>query len=161
VRLQEKDSPGDGRQVVEERARPVEVIQEAAAEHGVERPVVADVARVVADEPQIRELKRSSDVIALFNVRLPALDADDVVAGAGELDRIAALEAAEISDPRSSFMLNRDERVQGSQSRRADPPLPQQRLTRHGPGPIRELDVVCRELHRAVIFPGPPLFARQ
>lgn len=76
--------------------RILQVVEEAAAEDGIEEPVVGDVEGVVVDEPEIRQVGLRFDVVAGRHVQLANLDPEDLKSHAREPDRVPAFQAADI-----------------------------------------------------------------
>lgn len=70
--------------------RILQVVEEAAAEDGIEEPVVGDVEGVVVDEPEIRQVGLRFDVVAGRHVQLANLDPEDLKSHAREPDRVPA-----------------------------------------------------------------------
>ena len=110
------------------------MVEQAGAEHGVEGSVLADVAHVVVGEAQVGELDAIGHPLAGAEVLLLALDPDHVVAGAGEMDRIAALQAAEVRDS----CRGRADQLQRAQIGDRDWLVADQRLARKGLAPTRQ-----------------------
>lgn len=75
------------------------MVQQTGAEDGVEFPVRADVAHVVAYELQVRQLDAVGYPFAGREVVGLAFDPEHVVAGAREVNRVAALQAPKVGHP--------------------------------------------------------------
>ena len=77
-------------------ARPLEMVKQATAEHGIKRAMGGKIADVVLDELEIRELNLALDVPAALNILVPHLDPCRPEPGPGKSERETAFEAAQI-----------------------------------------------------------------
>src|ERR1700728_3702567 len=102
--LKNQNAPGDGGQNVQEFARLVQMIEEAAAERRIEYTVRRDVPHIVADELQVRKIDLGLHVAAGFDVRFAYIESHRLKSQPREFDRVAPFEGAQVGDAQAGFV---------------------------------------------------------